>query len=124
MAKKKILIVEDEKNIADAEAMILQKDYSTKIVSDGASAVKEAEAFHPDVILLDIMLPHVSGFELCREFRKHHSLKNAKIVMVTAKTQEQDEAKGLDLGADDYIMKPFEADELRHVVSQVLSYKE
>ena len=120
MAKKKVLIVEDERNIADAEAMILQKDYSTRIVSDGASAVKEAESFHPDVILLDIMLPHVSGFELCRQFRKHHSLKSARIVMVTAKTQEQDEAKGMDFGADDYIMKPFEPDELRHVVKQVL----
>ena len=118
--KKKILIVEDDKNIAEAESLILSKDYLTKNVFDGALAVKEAESFQPDAILLDIMLPHVSGFELCKQFKHHPTLKHTKIVMVTAKNQEQDEVKGLDIGADDYIMKPFEPDELRHVVRQVL----
>jgi len=118
--KSKILIVEDEKNIAEAEALILKNDYETKIVMDGAAAVKAAEEFRPNVILLDIMLPHISGFELCRMFKKHVAFRHTKIVMVTAKNQEKDEAEGMNIGADDYIMKPFEPDELRHVVKQVL----
>jgi len=119
--KLKVLIVEDEKNIAEAEALILKKEYETRIVIDGSKAVAEAESFRPDVILLDIMLPGKSGFEICNDLRRHPQLRNSKIVIVTAKNQDRDEAQGMNLGADDYIMKPFEPDELRHVVHQVLN---
>jgi two-component system, OmpR family, response regulator ResD len=118
--QQKILIIEDEKNIAEAEALILKGEYTTRIVTDGARAVAEAQSFQPDVILLDIMLPNTSGWEICDKIRKHPTLKATKIVMVTAKNQDNDEKKGMDVGADDYIMKPFEPDELRHVVRQVL----
>jgi len=74
----------------------------------------------PAVVILDVMLPKKSGFDVCKELRADKSLKNTKIVMVTAKDQEKDEAVGMDLGADDYLMKPFEAIELTHIVRQVL----
>ena len=73
-----------------------------------------------DGIILDLMLPKVNGIEICRRLRSDESLTHTKIVMVTAKNQPADELKGMDIGADDYIMKPFEAEELLHVINQVL----
>jgi two-component system, OmpR family, alkaline phosphatase synthesis response regulator PhoP len=119
-SKKQLLIIEDEEHIANAERIILENDYDVHISNDGLEGLKKAESLKPHVILLDIMLPGMNGFDICRKLRGNKQMRSTKIVMVTAKDQDKDEIMGMDLGADDYIMKPFEADELIHVVSQVL----
>lgn len=118
--KKSVLIVEDEKHIAEAQSLVLGEHYNVHHASDGAEGLKMAERLKPNVVILDIMLPKMSGYEVCRKIRSNAELKGTKIVMVTAKNQQIDENAGMDIGADDYIMKPFEAEELKHVVSQVL----
>ena len=121
MAKKTLLIIEDEDHIADAERMILEGDYDVHVANDGLEGLKKADELKPDVILLDIMMPGMNGFDVCKKLKSNSDFDNTRIVMVTAKDQPHDETKGMDFGADDYIMKPFEADELLHVVSQVLN---
>jgi DNA-binding response OmpR family regulator len=118
--KKRLLIIEDEEHIADAERMILENDFDVHVVHDGLEGLKRALDLKPHVIVLDIMLPGMNGFDVCRKLREHKHMDATKIVMVTAKDQDKDEIMGMDIGADDYIMKPFEADELMHVVNQVL----
>lgn len=122
--KKSVLIIEDEKHIADAQSLILEEHYRVHHAPDGAKGVDMANKLKPDVVILDIMLPKMSGYEVCRKIRSNAELKDTKIVMVTAKNQQIDETTGMGIGADDYIMKPFEADELKHVIEQVLSQKE
>ena len=116
--KGKVLIIEDDAHIAEAEKLILEQDFEVHMAHDGSSGLKSAKVVSPDVIILDVMLPKLSGFELCKMLRDD-GFKN-KIVMVTAKNEPRNEKFGMDLGADDYIMKPFEAEELLHVVNQVL----
>lgn len=119
--KKTILIVEDDENIARAEELILQGDYIIHCAKDGAEGFEKAIKLKPHLIILDLMLPKIGGIEMCKKIKQENSLKNTKVVMVTAKNQPSDELKGFDTGADDYIIKPFEPDELKHVISQVLS---
>lgn len=120
---KTVLIVEDEVHIATAEKMILEQNYIVHLAHDGEAGLEMAKKVKPDVIVLDVMMPKMSGFEVCKAIRAERGLKNSKIIMVTAKNQEKDEVHGLDLGADDYIMKPFEPEELMHVVDQMLDDK-
>ena len=119
--KKNVLIIEDDENIAKAEELILMNDFNVHIAKDGEEGLKKAEELKPDLIVLDLMMPKIGGVEVCKKIREHDQLKAIKIVMVTAKDQRKDELKGMGVGADDYIMKPFEADELIHVVNQVLN---
>ncbi len=103
--KKKILIVEDEKNIAQVLAFnLMQAGYLYDIALDGAEGLKKALSGNFDLILLDIMLPKIDGFTVCREVRRQC---DTPIIMVTAKEEEIDKIMGLDLGADDYVTKPF-----------------
>ncbi len=118
--KKTVLIVEDEHNIAKAEQMILEEHYTVHVAHDGELGLAKAKEVKPDVILLDVMMPKMSGFDVCKAVRCDKTLDATKIVMVTAKNQQKDEAEGMGLGANDYIMKPFEPDELIHVIKQVL----
>ncbi|MBI2108530.1 response regulator [Candidatus Woesearchaeota archaeon] len=118
--KKSVLIIEDEKHIAEAQSLILGEFYRVHHAPDGEKGIEMANRLKPHVVILDIMLPKMSGYEVCRKIRGNAELKGTKIVMVTAKNQQIDEEEGMGIGADDYIMKPFEADELRHVVEQVL----
>lgn len=106
----KILVVEDEKPIADILEYNLSKEgYEVKAVYSGDEAVDVALAFKPDLILLDIMLPGIDGLNVCRQVRQHLS---CPIIMVTAKDAEIDKVLGLELGADDYVTKPFSTREL------------
>ena len=110
VSKQKILIVDDDNNIAELIALYLTKEcFETKIVNDGEEALKEFASFRPDLIILDLMLPGVDGFEICRQIR---SQKNTPIIMVSAKKDDIDKIRGLGLGADDYITKPFSPSEL------------
>ncbi|PIN70375.1 hypothetical protein COV93_01835 [Candidatus Woesearchaeota archaeon CG11_big_fil_rev_8_21_14_0_20_43_8] len=117
---KKILVVEDEKNIAQAHSIIL-RDYKLFFAQDGEEALSLAERHRPDLIVLDLMLPERNGYDVCFHIRQHPELKHTKIVMVTAKTLNADEEKGVFVGADHYIRKPFEPDELRESVKRLLS---
>jgi len=121
--KKKVLIIEDEKNIALAEGMILGKNFKIHYANDGEVGLKLAEKVKPHLIILDLMLPKRGGHDICFSIRQNKNLKDTKIVMVTAKTLSEDEEKGMFIGADDYIAKPFEPEELLHVVNQVLNEK-
>ncbi|MDF0728063.1 response regulator YycF [Cytobacillus sp. S13-E01] len=107
---KVILVVDDEKPIADILQFNLQKEgYTVVCAYDGNSAVEKVEEVKPDLILLDIMLPHKDGMEVCREVRKKYDM---PIIMLTAKDSEIDKVLGLELGADDYVTKPFSTREL------------
>lgn len=107
---KKILVVDDEKPIADIIKFNLQKEgYEVYCAYDGLDALSKVEEVRPDLILLDIMLPLKDGMEVCREVRKKHDM---PIIMLTAKDSEIDKVLGLELGADDYVTKPFSTREL------------
>lgn len=118
VAKTKILIVDDDNNIAELISLYLTKEcYDTKIVNDGEEALLAFEQYNPNMILLDLMLPGIDGYQVCREIRTHS---NVPIIMLSAKGEIFDKVLGLELGADDYIMKPFDSKELVARVKAVL----
>ena len=115
----KILVIEDEPGIAFSLETDLQTEgYEVTVIADGALAVPRALAQTFDLILLDVMLPNKDGFEVCRELR-HRGLKTP-IILLTAKTQEAEKVLGLDVGADDYVTKPFSPRELRARIRAML----
>ncbi len=108
--KQKILIVDDDENIAELISLYLTKEcFDTKIVHDGESALEAHKSFQPDLILLDIMLPRMDGYQVCRELRTYSS---TPVIMLSAKGEVFDKVLGLELGADDYMEKPFDSKEL------------
>ena len=118
VAKTKILIVDDDNNIAELISLYLTKEcYDTKIVNDGEEALSAFENYNPNMILLDLMLPGIDGYQVCREIR---AKSNVPIIMLSAKGEIFDKVLGLELGADDYIMKPFDSKELVARVKAVL----
>ena len=118
ITKQKILIVDDDNNIAELISLYLTKEcFETRIVNDGEQALREFSLFHPDLILLDLMLPGIDGYQVCREIR-HSS--QVPIIMLSAKSETFDKVLGLELGADDYIIKPFDSKELVARVRAVL----
>ena len=113
MPKERILIVEDEKNIAKLVRYNLEKaEYECMIAKTGEEAIAVLEKHPVDLIVLDIMLPGIDGFEVCRTIKQSARLKNIPIIMLTAKGEEVDRIVGLELGADDYMVKPFSPREL------------
>ena len=107
----KILIVDDNPtNIAILEEIL--GDYKLKSASSGQAALDLVNEYHPDLILLDIMMPGMTGYEVCRRLRENPEIKQPKIIMVSAKAMVSERLKGYEMGADDYITKPFEEDEL------------
>ena len=117
-AKQKILIVDDDSNIAELISLYLTKEcFETKIVNDGEEAIAAFAAWEPNLILLDLMLPGIDGYEVCREVRKKS---NVPIIMLSAKGEIFDKVLGLELGADDYMIKPFDSKELVARVKAVL----
>lgn len=118
LEKQKILIVDDDKNIAELVSLYLTKEcFDTKIANDGEAALLAAKSYMPDLILLDIMLPGIDGYEVLRELRKFSSL---PVILLSAKGETFDKVLGLELGADDYIMKPFDSKEMVARVKAVL----
>ena len=106
----KVLIVEDEISFSDALAYLLKKEsYEVEVAVNGAEAIERFQSFNPDLILLDLMIPEVSGTEVCRVIR---STSQVPIIMLTAKDSEIDKVVGLELGADDYVTKPYSSREL------------
>ncbi len=119
--EKKVLIAEDEPNIAvSLEYLMQQSGYEIQTVTNGIEALRAAREFRPDLVLLDIMLPLKNGFEVCQSMRETPELSRIKIVMLTAKGRDTELAKGLALGADAYITKPFATRELLETVKRLL----
>ena len=118
VSKQKILIVDDDNNIAELISLYLTKEcFDTKIVNDGEEALIAFEQYNPNLILLDLMLPGIDGYQVCREVR---AKANVPIIMLSAKGEIFDKVLGLELGADDYMMKPFDSKELVARVKAVL----
>jgi two-component system phosphate regulon response regulator PhoB len=117
----RILVIEDEKDIQDVLAYNLtQAGHKVQIASRGEEGLRLARERKPDVILLDLMLPDVPGTEVCKQLRSQASMKDVKIMMLTAKGEEIDRVVGFELGADDYIVKPFSVRELVLRIQAVL----
>ena len=118
VSKQKILIVDDDNNIAELISLYLTKEcYDTRIVNDGEEALLAYQTYNPNLILLDLMLPGIDGYQVCREIRAKD---NIPIIMLSAKGEVFDKVLGLELGADDYIMKPFDSKEMVARVKAVL----
>ena len=116
--KQRIMIVDDDENINELISLYLTKEcFETKMVYDGESALRELSVFKPNLIILDLMLPGIDGYQVCREIRKTN---NVPIIMLSAKGETFDKVLGLELGADDYMIKPFETKELVARVKAVL----
>ncbi len=114
----RVLVVEDEESYSDALAYMLRKEgYEVAIAADGNTALTEFERFGPDIVLLDLMLPGVPGTEVCRQIRQTSSV---PVIMVSAKDDEVDKVVGLELGADDYVTKPYSPRELVARIRAVL----
>lgn len=118
MSVGKILVVDDDKNICELLRLYMENDgFTVMTANDGEAAVKAFEEFKPDILLLDIMLPKMDGWQVCREIRK---TADTPIIMITAKGETFDKVLGLELGADDYIVKPFDTKEVLARIKAVL----
>ena len=118
IGKQKILIVDDDENIAELLSLYLSKEcFDTRIVYNGEDALTAFDTYQPNLILLDLMLPGIDGYQVCREIRARYS---TPIIMLSAKGEVFDKVLGLELGADDYIMKPFDSKEMVARVRAVL----
>jgi DNA-binding response OmpR family regulator len=118
--KKRVLIADDEANIVVSLEFLMAKcGYDIRIAPDGEEALRAVSEFRPDVMLLDIMLPLRNGFEVCQTVRENRALDNVKIVMLTAKGRDTEIAKGLAVGADAYITKPFSTRELLDTIKRL-----
>lgn len=118
MANKKVLVVDDEKKIVDIVKAYLEKDgYSVTTAHDGKAALEMARSRPPDLIVLDLMLPEISGWDVCRILRAESDV---PIIMLTARDEDTDKIVGLELGADDYVIKPFNPKELMSRIRAVL----
>ena len=118
MNKQKILIVDDDENIAELISLYLTKEcFDTKMVYNGEDALRAFDTYQPNLILLDLMLPGIDGYQVCREV---HAKSSTPIIMLSAKGEVFDKVLGLELGADDYIMKPFDSKELVARIRAVL----
>lgn len=119
---RKVLIVDDELNIVTALEFLLQKSgYEVMAAPNGEEALKQVESFAPDLVLLDVMMPRISGYEVCRRMRERPEWKHIKIVMLSAKGREAEVSKGVSLGADLYVTKPFSNNELVGKIGELLA---
>ena len=120
--KPRILVVEDEDNIAVAlDFLMTREGYDHARIADGALALSRIREMHPDLVLLDIMLPGASGYEICEGIRTDPSLSDVKVLMMTARGSAIERRKGMALGADGFISKPFELKDLRDEVRRLLT---
>ena len=121
MGQKKILVVDDEVDLVETIRFPLESEGFTVLVSyNGEDALNQARKENPDLILLDIMLPKLDGYKVCRLLKFDERYRNIPILMLTAKTQEKDKTIGIETGADEYITKPFDMDELLEKVKAYL----
>lgn len=118
---KKILIVEDEKNIVLSLRMYLKKEgFDVKVAPNGIDAIKMAQEYIPDLILLDILLPGMNGYLVCKALKEDMDTKHIPVIFMSAKNQESDINKAFEVGASDYIVKPFTHEEIRNLINKYL----
>jgi DNA-binding response OmpR family regulator len=118
---RRILIADDEPDIVTSlEFLMRGGDYEVRVALNGEEALRLAESFRPDVVLLDVMMPQRSGFEVCQKIRENPALRDVKIVMLTAKGRDVEKDRGLNLGANAYVTKPFSTKELMNTVRGLL----
>src|SRR6266704_4157095 len=118
---RRVLIVDDEPNIVTSlEFLMRGDDYEVRVARNGEEALQLAESFRPDIVVLDVMLLQRSGFEVCQKIRENPILRDVKIIMLTAKGREVEKNRGLDLGANAYVTKPFSTKELMSTVRGLL----
>ena len=124
---KTILIVDDEPHIRalleETLEEFVDKGVRLLIANDGARGLELALAYQPELILLDVMMPNMNGYDVCETIKKKHNLKHVYVAMLTAKGQEVDKEKGRDVGADEYVTKPFDPDEIVKRASEILGIK-
>jgi twitching motility two-component system response regulator PilG len=122
VAKKKILVVEDEESLLKLQSILLTiRGYTVEGVMDGQSALEAVKTMNPDLILLDIMLPKIDGFEVCRQVKANEATHHIPVVMLTAKKSMEDRVKGEQAGADFYITKPYKASVVIETIQRLLS---
>lgn len=122
MSKKRILVVDDEVDLVETVRFSFELEgYDVLIAYDGEEALNQARKENPDLILLDLMLPKLDGYKICRLLKFDERYKHIPILMLTAKTQEKDKATGMETGANEYITKPFDMDELMKKVKGYLN---
>ncbi len=122
--KKKILIIEDSLTMQRLLSYVLEKEgYDVYIANDGEEGMEKARAIKPDLIFTDLMMPVKDGFEVCREIRSDKKLKDVILIILTARGQDSDVEKGLQAGADDYLMKPFDPPKVVERVKKVFEEK-
>lgn len=118
---RKVLIAEDEPNIvASLEFLLRQSNYEVRVARDGEEALRLVASFAPHLVLLDVMMPRKSGFEVCRHIRDNPAWQNVKVMMLSAKGRDSDIDQGLALGADAYVTKPFSTKALLATVRELL----
>jgi len=118
---KKVLIADDEPNIVvSLEFLMRQRGYDVRVVSDGAEALKAIDEFRPDLILLDVMMPRVSGYDVCQKVRENPDWHGTRIIMLSAKGRDVEVTKGIAIGADAYVTKPFSTRDLIAKVGELL----
>ena len=116
-----ILVVEDEPNIVESLSFLMKKaGFVVRVARDGDTAIRTIEGEAPDLVLLDIMMPRRDGYEVCRTIRANPDWDHVRIIMLSAKGRDLDRRKGLELGADDYITKPFSTREIVERVQEIL----
>lgn len=120
--RRRILIVDDEPNIVlSLEFLMQQSGFDVAVARDGAEALERMQSFQPDLVLLDVMMPVLNGFEVCQKIRENSAWNAVKIVMLSAKGRESEVNKGLALGADAYVTKPFSTRELVERVAAMMA---
>ena len=122
MEKPKILIVEDDADISNMLKMFFEREYEVEVAMQGREALAKTRASMPNLIILDIMLPDINGYEVCRELRTHSRTSFIPIIFLTQKDDLSDKLQGLELGADDYITKPFDFGELRLRIKNAIAH--
>ncbi len=121
-AAKKILVVDDEPNIALSLEFLMKKaGFAVEVARDGREALERLERDPPDLVLLDVMIPEIDGFELCERIRSRPEWRHIKVVMLTARGQESERSRGLALGADAYVTKPFSTRDLVERIKAMLA---
>lgn len=118
---KKVLIVDDEKNIAISVQFLMKREgFEVLVAHDGEEGLTKIRSEHPDLVLLDVMMPKLDGFEVCKAVRSDPELADIRIIMLTAKGRDAEKEKGISLGADAYMAKPFSTSELVDKVNEIL----
>ena len=122
MSKKEILIVEDQEELRQLECLLLgSRGYLVEGVADGIAALDYLQNRKPDLVLLDIMLPGIDGFEVCRQIRNREETKNIPVIMITARNSREDMAKGEEVGANMYMTKPFKSEKIVENIRTLLA---